>query len=96
MQSEARAILHELKTKREVRGSAMGWTDYWRTYAIMIVYGVGLEILLPRLSGRGESILVFLATTVVVATSIRDSQRAINRRFEALLALIESKGGPSA
>ena len=92
MQTEALSILADLKAKREVRGSALHFTDYWRTYSLMVLYGIGLAILDLRFSARGEALLVYFATTIIVSSAIRDSQRAANRRFGAVIELLEKKG----
>ena len=92
MQTEPQSILAELKAKREVRGPALHFRDYWRTYALMFIYGVGLLMLDFRLQTRSEGILVYVATIGIIGTAIKDSQRALNRRFEVLINLLEKKG----
>jgi hypothetical protein len=37
--------------------------------------------------------LVFLATVIIIGAAVKDSQRALNRRFEVLVDLLEKKGG---
>ena len=92
MQTDARSILADLKAKREVRGSVLHFTDYWRTYSLMVLYGIGFTILNLSHSDRGEAFLAYLATTIIVLSAIEDSQRAANRRFGAVIELLEKKG----
>jgi uncharacterized membrane protein YeiB len=92
MQSEARSILADLKAKRDVRGSESRYTNYWRTYSLIIVYGIGLALFNVNISTRGGALLIYGALAIVITTAVSDSQRAINRRFELLMELLERKG----
>lgn len=93
MQADPQAILAELKAKREVHSPALHFRDYWRTYGLMVLYGAGLVLLQFGPQTRGEGILVYLATAIVIVAVVNDSQRALNRRFEVLVDLLEKKGG---
>ena len=92
MQPDVQSILSDLKAKREVRGPVLHFTDYWRTYGLMIVYGALILVFNIRLNSRVEGFIVYVAASVIIATAVKDSQRAINRRFECLVDLLEKKG----
>ena len=93
MQPDPQSILAELKAKRELRSPALHFRDYWRTYGLMVLYGAGLVLLDSGPPTRGEVTLVFLATALIIGAAVKDSQRALNRRFEVLVDLLEKKGG---
>lgn len=84
--------MEELKAKREVRSPALHLRDYWRTYGLMALYGAGLALLNFGPPTRGEGTLIYLATAVIISTAVNDGQRALNRRFQVLVDLLEKKG----
>jgi hypothetical protein len=89
---DAGSILADLKAKREVRGPVLHFKDYWRTYGLMVIYGVAFVVLDFRFQTRAEAMQLYLSTAVLVATAVRDGQRAINWRFEHLVDLLEKNG----
>ena len=93
MQPDPQSVLAELKAKREVRSPALHFRDCWRTYGLMVLYGAGLLLLDFGPPTRGEGILVFPATVIIIGAAVSDGQRALNRRFEILVDLLEKKGG---
>jgi hypothetical protein len=92
MSIDPQSILSDLKAKREVRGRVLHFKDYWRTYGLMGIYGVAFLLMDFRLQTRAEGMFLYLSATLLVAAAVKDSQRAVNRRFELLVGLLEKKG----
>jgi hypothetical protein len=97
MNIEAQIILSDLKAKREILSPAVHLRDYWRTYGLMILYGVILatfEFGFPTHTDRRmEWIYLYMFLVIIIDTAIRDGQRAVNRRFDRLVGLLEKRGG---
>ncbi len=66
MQADPLSILAELKAKRELRSPALHYRDYWRTHGLLVLYGAGLVLLDFGPPTRGEGLLVFLATVIIL------------------------------
>lgn len=96
MNIEAQIILADLKAKREILSPAVHYRDYWRTYSLMILYGAILaagEVGLRAYFNRGiEWLVLYLFLVIIIDTAIKDGQRAVNRRFDCLVKLLEKKG----
>jgi hypothetical protein len=96
MNHEAQTILSDLKAKREIRGPVLLATDYWRTYALMALYGVILGVFAlghwTYLDARMMGLFSYMYSVIIVGTAITDGQRAINRRFDRLVEQLEKKG----
>jgi hypothetical protein len=96
MNHEAQTILADLKAKREIRGPVLHAVDYWRTYALMALYGAILVVFAlgyrTSLDGRMMGLFSYMYSVLIVGTAITDGQRAINRRFDRLVEQLEKKG----
>jgi hypothetical protein len=96
MNPEAQTILSDLKAKREIRGPVLHAADYWRTYALMALYGVILGVFAlgyrTILDVRMMGLFSYMYSAIIVGTAITDGQRAINRRFDRLVEQLEQKG----
>ncbi|MBX3748525.1 MAG: hypothetical protein KF897_00385 [Opitutaceae bacterium] len=92
MQSTAQEVLADLKAKRELTGPALHFRDYWRTYGLLVLYGAAVPFLAVNLKSHIAWIFGYAATTAIIATAVNDSRRAINRRFEVLVELLQKKG----
>jgi hypothetical protein len=96
MNPEAQTILSDLKAKREIRRPVLHAADYWRTYALMALYGAILVVFAlgyrTTLDGRMMGLFSYMYSVLIVGTAITDGQRAINRRFERLVVQLEKKG----
>ena len=77
--------------KREQRDSAVAFRVYWKTYALMLLYIVVFAVFEYGLKFHVSAMLHFLATFVVIGRAVQDSQAESNRRFGALLELLEKK-----
>lgn len=94
MNIEAQEILADLKAKREIRGPVLHIRDYWRTYSAMVVYAAVLVLYLEfkiRLDPHIEALAMYMVLVVIVTSAIKDERRAINRRFDRLIELLEKK-----
>jgi hypothetical protein len=96
MNSEAQTILSDLKAKREIRGPVLHAADYWRTYALMALYGAALGVFAlsykTNVDARIVGCIVYMLLAIIVGTAITDGQRAINRRFDRLVEQLAKKG----
>ena len=96
MNIEAQTILSDLKAKREIRGPVLHFRDYWRTYGAMALYAAVLVVLdlefKPRVYPHLEVLMLYAFLAVIVMSAIKDGQKAINRRFDRLVELLEKKG----
>ena len=92
MQTSAQLILADLRTKRELRSPASHFRDYWRTYGLLILYGIAVPVLAVRMRGDADWLIGYVATITIILTAVRDSRRALDRRFEALVDLLTRKG----
>ena len=96
MNADAQSILADLELKREIHSPALHVKDYWHTYALMAVYGAALVAMdfveKPRTAPDFKTVMLYLFLVLIVATAIQDSQRAVNRRFDRLVELLEKKG----
>jgi hypothetical protein len=96
MNADAQAILADLKAKREIHGPALHFKDFWHTYALMAIYGAALAAMdfavRPLTGPHMETVMLYAFMVLIVANAISDSRRAINRRFDCLVALLEKKG----
>ena len=96
MNADAQSILADLQAKREIHSPALHVKDYWHTYALMVVYGVALVLSFfvyqQSDSARYETVILYMFLVLIVATAIQDSQRAVNRRFDRLVGVLEKKG----
>jgi len=96
MNADAQSILADLQAKREIHSPALHVKDYWHTYALMAVYGAALVAMdfavTPRAGPDFKTVMLYLFLVLIVATAIQDSQRAVNRRFDRLVGLLEKKG----
>ncbi len=91
MNASAAAVLAEIKVKRDVRDHDVSFRDYWKTYALMAIYAVAFFVLELGLKMKMSEGLYFLAVLVIVARAIQDTQSASNRRFGALVELLEKR-----
>jgi dolichyl-phosphate-mannose--protein O-mannosyl transferase len=96
MNADAQTVLADLKAKREIHSPALHVKDYWHTYVLMVVYGVALAsfsfVDKQSYATRYETLMLYMFLVLVVAIAIQDSQRAVNRRFDRLVELLEKKG----
>lgn len=91
MNPSAAAVLAEIKVKRNARDLDVSFRDYWKTYALMAIYVVAFFALERGLKTKIPVDIYFLATLVIVARAIQDSRSASNRRFSALVELLEKR-----
>lgn len=95
MNADAQSILADLKARREIHSPALHVKDYWHTYALMAIYGVALVamdvVVKPRGGPDFKTVMLYLFPVLIVANAITDSQRAVNRRFDRLVELLEKK-----
>lgn len=92
MQTPAQLILADIKAKRELRSPTSHFRDYWRTYSLMMLYGIAVPILATRVQGNASWLVGYVATIVIIMTAVSDSRRAMDRRFEVLVEVLEKKG----
>jgi hypothetical protein len=91
MNAAAAAVLAETKVRRDVRDLDVSFRDYWKTYALMAIYVVAFVALELGFKMKMSPGLYFLATLVIVGRAIQDSHSASNRRFGALVELLEKR-----
>jgi hypothetical protein len=96
MHPEAQTILSDLKAKREIRGPVLHAAEFWRTYALMALYGAALGVFAlsykTNVDARLVGLILYMFLVIIVGTAITDGQRAINRRFDLLVEQLENKG----
>lgn len=92
MQTSAQVILTDLRAKRELSSPTSHFWDYWRTYSLLVIYGVAVPLLAARIQGDAEWLIGYVTTITIIMTAVRDSRRALDRRFEVLVATLERKG----
>ena len=96
MNIEAQTILSDLKAKREIHGPVLYFGDYWRTYSAMVLYGALLVVsdieFKTRVDPHITVLLLYTFLVIIVMSAIKDGQKAVNRRFDRLVELLEKKG----
>jgi hypothetical protein len=91
MNTLAAAILAETKAKRDLCDHHVSFRDYWQTYALMALYVVLFTVFETWWKVHLSAVIYFLAAMVVISRAIHDSQTATNRRFGALVEVLEQK-----
>ncbi len=86
-------ILADLRDRRVLREPVFHVRDYWRTYGLMVLGGLALLLLGPRIEVTWMlSLVVFFLLANIIVTAVKDTRRVINRRFDLLIAQLEKKG----